>query len=112
MLSYSSDSANVTAYKSEYLGFKSAAHMYDETRLIYDRLARQLGSKPCFFHGDVDDDTTLAALDILIYAHLKYQLVNASDSKEVLLLRQTPQYEKLLAFVARIDARLQKEDKA
>ena len=51
---------------------KSAAHMYDETRLIYDRLARQLGTKPSLFYGDTEDDTTLSALDILVYAYLKY----------------------------------------
>lgn len=51
MLSYSSDSASVSAYKGEYLAVKSSAHMYDETRMIYDRMARQLGNKPCFFYS-------------------------------------------------------------
>ena len=77
--------------------------MYDETRLIYDRLSRQLGTKPSLFYVDVEDDTTLSALDILAYAYLKYQLVNASESKEVALLRQSKQYQRLLAFVKRVD---------
>lgn len=78
--------ANLSAYKSEFLAFKSTAHIFDETRLIFDRLARNLSDKPTFFH-EVDD--TLSSLDILVYAYLKYLLVNTSESKEVTLLRQS-----------------------
>ena len=78
--------------------------MFDETRLIFDRLAHHLGDKLTFYH---DVDEVLSTLDILVYAYLKYQLVNTNESKEVTLLRQSQSYANLFEFVRLIDNRLQ-----
>ena len=90
------------------------AQRFNETNIIYKRLKGNLGSKRTFFENDNEEgNLSLNSLDILVYAYLKYAMVNTSQSKEVELLRraskddkhcpQDEDYTLLIDFVERID---------
>ena len=65
------------------------ARRFNETNLIYKRLKGYIGTKRTFFENNSEArDLSLNSLDILVYAYLKYAMVNTSRSKEVELLRK------------------------
>ena len=74
---------------------KSVAARFNETALIYRRLDTLLGDKTTLYgNGKV------TSLDVLASAYLKYQLVNASQSKETDLLRKN--YMKLVNLTDKV----------
>lgn len=81
----------------------------DVARGIYEKLSDKLGENEYFFQKEGQPQSKqISSLDLVVYCHLKQQIVNIPDSAFVKMLNAD--YKNLINFVKRIDGLLASDE--
>ena len=80
---------------------QSPEDCFSEARDIHKGLHDLLGEKRAFFDQGSEDTASLSSLDILVYAYLKRECVNANKKSDVYL----KDFDNLIKFKKTFDAK-------